>query len=356
MQQRCPSCGRAWVPGEARCPFCGATLGAVPGAVPPGAMPGPFPPGGAGFQLQWVGPNGMPRGQPVPSQGLRLGRGTENDVVLDDTQVSRVHAVIWAQGGQCYVQDAGSTNGTFVNGQHIGTAQVLRPGDQIAVGRTVFRLATAPAVVPQAVPAAMPRAMPGAYPMAGGPGMPPAQFGFPPQPYPAPSGRPVTQVATFTPGRGITLAGVLAILLMFFMPWVSWTDPVTGRISLSGYQIATLSARSLQESAGMTGTSAAQAGVLPLILFLAPGAGLIVLVLAVIGIFLSNRAQLPLLLVQILLTLGTAALLVWFYLDLGPGRDLLTIDFGYWGSWVAVLIMLAGAIVDLVRVGTRPGG
>ncbi len=67
--------------------------------------------------------------------GLTLGRADDNDVVLDEQVVSSHHARIVAPGT---VVDAGSTNGTLVNGRVIDGRVALRHGDRLQVGSTVF--------------------------------------------------------------------------------------------------------------------------------------------------------------------------------------------------------------------------
>jgi len=76
---------------------------------------------------------------------LTLGRAHENDVVLDDPQVSRHHAQVIRQGDQIIVEDLGSTNGTLVNGRRIVGPHVLQPTETIAVGASVFSVEGFPA-------------------------------------------------------------------------------------------------------------------------------------------------------------------------------------------------------------------
>jgi hypothetical protein len=64
-----------------------------------------------------------------------IGRGAEADVVVDDPGVSRRHAEIHTDRGRVRVVDLGSTNGTFVDGERIGTGD-LADGSRITVGRT----------------------------------------------------------------------------------------------------------------------------------------------------------------------------------------------------------------------------
>ena len=69
-----------------------------------------------------------------------MGRDPANAIGLpDDTKASRAHArVVRDSGGNWVVEDNGSTNGTFVNGQRI-TRQELAPGDTILIGATALR-------------------------------------------------------------------------------------------------------------------------------------------------------------------------------------------------------------------------
>jgi pSer/pThr/pTyr-binding forkhead associated (FHA) protein len=67
----------------------------------------------------------------------RIGRGAENAIRLDaDTTVSNRHASIDSRRDGLWVEDTGSTNGTFVNGARVTSARLLHPGDVIRVGHT----------------------------------------------------------------------------------------------------------------------------------------------------------------------------------------------------------------------------
>ena len=69
---------------------------------------------------------------------LTVGRGGGCGIVLgDDTFVSQVHARLYRRGGDVFLEDLGSRNGTFVNGQPIGAATRLRRGDQVQFGQTI---------------------------------------------------------------------------------------------------------------------------------------------------------------------------------------------------------------------------
>ena len=67
----------------------------------------------------------------------RIGRGAENSIRLDaDTTVSSRHACIASRRDGLWVEDIGSTNGTFVNGARVTSERLLQPGDVIRIGHT----------------------------------------------------------------------------------------------------------------------------------------------------------------------------------------------------------------------------
>lgn len=66
-----------------------------------------------------------------------LGRDIDNEVVINDAEISRRHTRLLIQEGGYVVEDLGSTNGTFVNGQKITGSHVLEPGQTIRLGENV---------------------------------------------------------------------------------------------------------------------------------------------------------------------------------------------------------------------------
>jgi hypothetical protein len=73
----------------------------------------------------------------IPDE-VTVGRGGGCGIVLaDDTYVSTLHARLFQQNGEAFVEDLGSTNGTFVNGRQVTTATRLKRGDQVQFGQTV---------------------------------------------------------------------------------------------------------------------------------------------------------------------------------------------------------------------------
>ena len=68
---------------------------------------------------------------------ITIGRDIANNIVVNDPEVSRKHTRFRAQGGTYVVEDMGSTNGTFVNGQRLMGPHVLRHGEQVMLGEHV---------------------------------------------------------------------------------------------------------------------------------------------------------------------------------------------------------------------------
>jgi hypothetical protein len=137
--------------------------GQYPGAwgPPPGpfGFPEPDPTGAvgmAGLAGAVIGPTGsftpLPKlvvVSPADHQGreftlgdeVTVGRAGGCAVLLDDDSfVSQLHARIFRRDGDLHIEDLGSTNGTYLNQRKVGTAMVVRPGDQVQVGRTTLEL------------------------------------------------------------------------------------------------------------------------------------------------------------------------------------------------------------------------
>lgn len=107
--------------GPGRAPAAGATLVR---ASPP--------------KLALRGVTGACFGKVVPLSGrVTIGRDPGSDVVIDEAEVSRHHAVIDATAGGVFLRDQGSANGTFVNGSWVKDAE-LKVGDQIGFDRNRF--------------------------------------------------------------------------------------------------------------------------------------------------------------------------------------------------------------------------
>jgi hypothetical protein len=76
----------------------------------------------------------------LDSAPLTVGRSTANDVALEaDEYASSLHARVERRRDGIWIQDAGSTNGTFVNGVRVHDPRKLAPGDVIRIGETDLR-------------------------------------------------------------------------------------------------------------------------------------------------------------------------------------------------------------------------
>ncbi|MEU6065622.1 MULTISPECIES: ABC transporter ATP-binding protein/permease [Streptomyces] len=78
--------------------------------------------------------------RPLPTRTVRIGRASDNDLVVDDLIVSRRHAELRALADGTYeIADVGSHNGTYLNGQPVTRARI-RPGDIVGIGHSTFSL------------------------------------------------------------------------------------------------------------------------------------------------------------------------------------------------------------------------
>jgi hypothetical protein len=89
------------------------------------ASPGGEPPAGAVFGLDAL---------------TTLGRDVNNTIVVEDPFASAEHAVLSFRGRTWYVEDVGSTNGTYVNGGRVDGVAPIGFGDELQVGQVRFRL------------------------------------------------------------------------------------------------------------------------------------------------------------------------------------------------------------------------
>ncbi|MDI3329837.1 MAG: FHA domain-containing protein [Micrococcus sp.] len=71
---------------------------------------------------------------------LLLGRAEDADLVLEDDYVSGRHARLFPQGSRWFLEDLGSTNGTFVSGNPLSRTVAVEPGTPIRIGKTVLEL------------------------------------------------------------------------------------------------------------------------------------------------------------------------------------------------------------------------
>src|SRR5258705_9719701 len=90
---------------------------------------------------------------PLSGEEVKIGRGSDNEIVLSDFSVSRRHAAVRREGEAWFVHDLGSTNGVQINRVAVKKAP-LHPGDQVKIG--IFELTVEGDRISGARPAPLP--------------------------------------------------------------------------------------------------------------------------------------------------------------------------------------------------------
>jgi len=148
VAQHCPECGFANADGAHYCQRCGAYMVAsdqdagVSTATFRISETGEFDalapsePTGARGAILVIRAGGGRGGESFTLDRARLtiGRRPDSDVFLDDVTVSRDHAVVVRRGGEFYLDDCGSLNGTYINRRRIESQQ-LSDGDELQIGK-----------------------------------------------------------------------------------------------------------------------------------------------------------------------------------------------------------------------------
>src|SRR5512134_1532111 len=145
---------------------------------------------------------------------ISVGRDSTNEIVINDAEVSRRHARLTFQGGKYVLEDLGSTNGTFVNGQRLAGPRVLKAGEVVSFGEQIVMIfeathfdagATVASPRAAAVPAASRPVMP--------PPPPPVEYvgSVPVNPSPAPVPASVFP-ARLSPTAIYTLVGAFVVI------------------------------------------------------------------------------------------------------------------------------------------------
>ena len=136
MARHCPECGFVVAEGANYCPKCGAFQGAAE-APKEDATTATYVIDDQTGELKPVVRSGGGRvGQSFPLTGekMTIGRSPEAGVFLDDVTVSREHATLIRRGGDWFLDDAGSLNGTYVNRQRVDSHR-LEDGDELQIGK-----------------------------------------------------------------------------------------------------------------------------------------------------------------------------------------------------------------------------
>ncbi len=158
-------------------------------------------------QFQFVMRSGPTPGATFSLEGdqLTIGRDSSSNVAINDAEVSRKHARLTFQGGKYVLEDLGSTNGTFVNGQRLASPIVLKSGDVVSLGEQIVLMFEVLSSDPGATVAASRRSLQSAAPA--------------PSPVPAPAPTPQQYYTpSVTPARKTNMlpifigAGVLLLI------------------------------------------------------------------------------------------------------------------------------------------------
>lgn len=138
-ESSCPSCGMEVGVGAVTCPSCGAEIKETTASFAPLGEPG-----GSSSDVALECSDGpllvVRKGPEVGERfyldrpSVSVGRDPSADIFLNDITVSRKHAILHVSVGEVSVTDAGSLNGTYVNGVSVDRA-VLRNGDALQIGR-----------------------------------------------------------------------------------------------------------------------------------------------------------------------------------------------------------------------------
>ena len=91
-------------------------------------------------KLQIVGGPNTGQSVPLGDQPILLGRGTDAAIRLDDDYVSTRHARIASNGDQWFIEDLGSTNGTYLGTHRLTQPAALQVGSRFRIGKTSLEL------------------------------------------------------------------------------------------------------------------------------------------------------------------------------------------------------------------------
>jgi predicted component of type VI protein secretion system len=106
-----------------------------------GRRPRPSRPGRSNHpQLKVLEPAGLRGRSYALDSEITLGRAAGCQVPLDDAYASQVHARVFQRDGHWYVEDLGSTNGTYLNRRRVAGPMVIKRRDRLQIGNTVLEL------------------------------------------------------------------------------------------------------------------------------------------------------------------------------------------------------------------------
>lgn len=122
MGNVCPRCGHENRNGNRYCTQCGSRL-------PQSSQP----------YLIVIAGTEKGRRYDLVSRENRIGRSSQNEIIVKDPATSAFHAKITIEGGEAFIEDLDSTNGTILNGQRIRERMPLHPEYLIKIGSTLLK-------------------------------------------------------------------------------------------------------------------------------------------------------------------------------------------------------------------------
>ena len=147
---------------------------------------------------------------------INIGRESSNEITINDAEISRRHARLTFQGGKYVLEDLGSTNGTFVNGQRLAGPRVLKAGEVVSFGEQivlVFEVVTSDPGATMVSPRAA-AAVPSVPKPDSPPPPPPSDYVGSVPASPAPSSAPMAEPA---PKRMNILPVIIGVAVLFFL-------------------------------------------------------------------------------------------------------------------------------------------
>ena len=149
MALHCPECGFVNTDGANYCQKCGAFLGDLgqpaesstatyridenTGELVPVELDDMVAREGAALVVR-SGGGRVGESFPLDHERMSIGRRPDSEVFLDDVTVSRDHAILVRRGGEVFLDDLGSLNGTYVNRRRIDSHR-LEDGDEVQIGK-----------------------------------------------------------------------------------------------------------------------------------------------------------------------------------------------------------------------------
>jgi pSer/pThr/pTyr-binding forkhead associated (FHA) protein len=152
---------------------------------------------------------------------LSIGRDSANEIPVNDAEVSRRHARLTFQGGKYVLEDMGSTNGTYVNGQRLTGPRVLKSGEVISLGEQIVFVYEAVDSDPGATMVS-PRKAAAARPPAAAPPPPPQAYAGQVPASPPEEAAPAGKTNVVPIAIAIGAVALICVCIGFFI-WVDQT-------------------------------------------------------------------------------------------------------------------------------------